>query len=106
MKANFRRDTISGLIPIDGLIDGEILFTEWWNGEGIDFEIELKADKSKKQFSLHADELENIAAIAAYIGLLDQESISDKLYQWETDEKSHQKELEEFKRKFEDEIPF
>lgn len=71
MKNNIRRNTISGEITVDGLVEGFVVFTEWNNGEGFDFEVMDENYKSEKKISLHCDELEAMAALALHLGFLD-----------------------------------
>lgn len=94
MKADIRRNVISGLVPVEGLHDGQILFTEWWNGEGITFELTDKDGVSnRKTIDLHQDEIETIAAIAKFIGLYDSDSIFNKVNQWKIEEKEREKRI-------------
>lgn len=69
MKADFRRNTVSGLVPINGLHEGQVYFTEWWNGEGISFEI-IDKDSNQKVIELRQNEIEAITSIFEYLGLL------------------------------------
>lgn len=59
---DIRKDSISGIIEEEGLTNTSIHFSEWWNGEGIDFLI-----NDTKHISLHMEEIKliMIAAIAS-----------------------------------------
>lgn len=71
---NIRRNGIVGVIEQDGL-QGNVHthFSEWWNGEGLDFQIETTGEDQKK-ISLHLDELHTIVVAAAAAGMVDLKS--------------------------------
>ena len=50
-----------------------VIGTEWWNGQGIDFAI--KREDSECQINLTSDEIITIAGIALRFGYLDLEEI-------------------------------
>ena len=99
MKADFRRNTVSGLVPIDGLHEGQIYFSEWWNGEGISFEITDKDGISnKKVLELSQDEIETITSIFKYIGLFVDDTVKENLIKWKKEEKEKFDNIVQFKR--------
>ena len=99
MKADFRRNTVSGLVPIDGLHEGQIYFSEWWNSEGISFEITDKDGVSnKKVIELSQDEIETITSIFKYIGLFDDDTVKENLIKWKKEEKEKFDNIVQFKR--------
>ena len=99
MKADFRRNTITGLVPIDGLHEGQIYFSEWWNGEGISFEITDKDGISnKKVLELSQDEIETITSIFKYIGLFNDDTVNENVSKWQKEEKEKIEMINKFKR--------
>ena len=66
---DIRYNTMSGLIEIDSILadkDSYMTFNEWWNGEGLEFDIDYK-----NKFSLHMDELEAVVIAAIATGMVD-----------------------------------
>lgn len=99
MKSDFRRNTVSGLVPIDGLHEGQVYFSEWWNGEGISFEITDKDGISnKKVLELSQDEIETLTSIFKYLGLFDDDAVKENLIKWKKEEKEKFDYIEQFKR--------
>lgn len=69
MTRNLRKNSITGLIETDNLTKVSLHFSEWWNGEGLDF------DFGDKRIALHSDELHAMFVSAAASGFVDWESV-------------------------------
>jgi hypothetical protein len=97
---NIRRNSISGLYESsDGLMDLVSLhFTEWWNGEGMDFTF---YDKSKeKRFDLHADEIRALAIVAVASGFLELKEVQEQADQLNHDSEQRAREMKKFKEDY------
>lgn len=65
--SNIRRNGIVGMFDYkEGLTDVSLHFSEWWNGEGMDFDF-----NDQKKFALHLDELHSLAVAAVATGMID-----------------------------------
>ena len=69
MTRNIRKNSITGLIESDNLTKVSMTFSEWWNGEGLDF------DFGDKRIELHSDELHAMFVAAAASGFVDWEAV-------------------------------
>lgn len=69
MTRNIRKNSITGLIETDNLTKVSMTFSEWWNGEGLDF------DFGDKRIELHSDELHAMFVAAAASGFVDWEEV-------------------------------
>lgn len=70
---DIRRNSITGIFEHKGLIGVNLHFSEWWNGEGMDFDF----DKESK-FGLHIEELHALFVAAIASGMVDvDEAIND-----------------------------
>jgi hypothetical protein len=67
MYSNFRKNALAGIIENDGF---SIHASEWWNGEGLDFSIDVKGSPPKT-ISLHIEELESLVILAAAMKFID-----------------------------------
>jgi len=77
MTKDIRFDSITGFLEDNtGLSPVSLHFSEWWNGEGLDF-IFSSSDKSEKQISLHLNEIKNLAIAALAAGYLDLEEVKE-----------------------------
>ena len=66
---NLRRNTTTGCIERN---DSSCVFSEWWNGEGIDFVF-----NDKTRVELHADQLHAIVVGSVLMGMIDQEEVGE-----------------------------
>lgn len=64
-KSDIRKGLIGVIEYHEGLVPVSLHFSEWWNGEGLDFNF---LNESNKTISLHDDEITALI-IAAKIGL-------------------------------------
>ena len=67
MYSNFRKNALVGIIEKD---DFSIHASEWWNGEGFDFSIDVKGSPPKT-ISLQVEELESLVILAAAMEFID-----------------------------------
>lgn len=81
LTKNIRYNSVSGLYETESTT-GKIVthFSEWWNGEGLDFTI--TGDAEDKSIGLHIEEMHHIAVIANALGFIDLDEVkrdSDEL---------------------------
>lgn len=76
---NMRKDALVGIIeylPSDTSMKNRSLhFSEWWNGEGLDFEFE----NSNKRISLDLHEMEALVTSIIACGMVDMEEVEKKV---------------------------
>lgn len=73
--SDIRRNGIVGVIEVDGLSKVSLHFSEWWNGEGMDFQF----NDEDKRISLHIDELRALATAALATGFIDLDEIAQEV---------------------------
>lgn len=74
-RMGIRRNSTCGYMDLSFPGQGSVEFTEWYNGEGIDFTI--LRDGEEQKISLSTSELEAIFAICMSMDMLDMEKIQD-----------------------------
>ena len=76
LTKEFRTKGIVGFVEVDDLTEHNtsVLFYEWWNGEGMNFEISRKNEKLLR-FDLTSEEMLSMAAIFVSTGFIDIEDI-------------------------------
>lgn len=70
---DIRRNSITGVIETEGLTKVNLHFSEWWNGEGMDFDFD-----DKKKFCLHLDEMHALAVALVATGYIDVEAVQQE----------------------------
>lgn len=77
MTKDIRFDSITGLLEDnEGLVPISLHFSEWWNGEGLDFTF-YEPDQSEKKVSFHMNEIKNLAIAALAAGYIDLNEIKE-----------------------------
>jgi len=93
---NLRNNSITGIYESnDGLSDVSIHFSEWWNGEGMDFTF-----NEKKNVSLHIDELHGMFACAVASGMVDLEEVIRESAELKDRSKEREEALEILKKAY------
>ena len=70
---NIRKDSTVGIIEKDDIFGKFSLhFSEWWNGEGMDFTFD-----EDKRISLHIEEIHTLVVSAIATGMIDMESVEE-----------------------------
>ena len=70
---DIRRNSITGVIETEGLTKVNLHFSEWWNGEGMDFDFD-----DKKKICLHLDEMHALAVALVATGYIDVEAVQEE----------------------------
>ena len=68
--SNIRYNGVVGVVEYRGLVTGSLHFAEWWNGEGLDYEINSSAGDTRR-IQLHFDELHAMIVAAIATGSID-----------------------------------
>lgn len=92
---NIRYNTMSGLIEIDTLLadkESYLTFNEWWNGEGLDFDID-----GKNKFSLHMDEIEAVVIAAIVTGMVDIKHCKQKAKEMKSQSKEREEQIKQIR---------
>ena len=92
---NIRRNSITGIIESQGLTEVSLHFSEWWNGEGMDFNFD-----DKKFMSLHSEELSAIMVAALAAEMVDIGSIMEEVVEMKADSKRREQELERMRSNY------
>lgn len=71
---NMRKNGVVGVLENQSFdVSTNVHFSEWWNGEGLDFEV--SHGKETKRFSLHIDEMHLLATAMNACGMIDLDEI-------------------------------
>lgn len=71
---NMRKNGMVGIIENQSFDTATVVhFSEWWNGEGLDFEV--SHGKESKKFSLHIDEMHCLVTAMNACGMIDLDQI-------------------------------
>ncbi len=93
---NLRKNTISGIYESDyGLSPVSLHFTEWWNGEGMDFTFD-----EKKHISLHIDELHAMMVSALASGMLDIGDVMENVAEMKRESKEREEAVEAIRKNY------
>jgi len=93
---NLRKNTISGIYESDyGLSPVSLHFTEWWNGEGMDFTFD-----EKKPISLHMEEIHAMMVSALVIGLVDIGRVMEDVAEMKRETKERNAAIEAIRSKY------
>ena len=96
--ASIRYNVQSGLLPTDDyMLDGSVMYTEWWNGEGVDVEFYDTNSKTTDKFSVHFSTIKYLAVIAELLSDFDYEDVLDLSSQFKKDSKSKNIRVQKFK---------
>lgn len=92
---NIRRNSITGIIESEGLTEVSLHFTEWWNGEGMDFTFD-----EKKVISLHSEELKALMVAALAAEMVDIGSIMEEVVELKAESKRREEHIESIRSSY------
>ena len=92
---NIRRNSITGIIESEGLTKVSLHFSEWWNGEGMDFNFD-----DKKFVSLHSEELKAMMVAALAAEMIDMGSVMEEVVEIKADSKRREQEIERMRSNY------
>ena len=94
---NFRNNSITGIYESEqGLAKVSLHFTEWWNGEGMDFTFD-----DKTPITLHCDEIRGLIVSALATGMVDVESILEEVFEMKQESQRRKEAIELIRKKYE-----
>lgn len=88
--SDFRKNAVVGLVEHDGLAKVSLHFSEWYNGEGADFEF---LGDDRKKFSLHTDEIHALIVASRLLGMVDSTEIEEDVQKIKQDTAKRKKDL-------------
>ena len=92
---NIRRNSITGIVEHKGLTDVSLHFSEWWNGEGMDFTFD-----ENKSISLHGEELHALIVAAMASEYIDMDSVKEDVDWMILESRRREKEIEEIRSNY------
>lgn len=93
---NFRNNSITGIYESEGLSKVNLHFSEWWNGEGMDFTFD-----EKRPISLHIEELHALFVAAMTGGMVDIGRVMEDVSEMKLESKMRADAIEEIRKKYE-----
>jgi hypothetical protein len=90
---NFRNDSITGIYESEGLSRVNLHFSEWWNGEGMDFTFD-----EKKPISLHMEEIHALMVSAIVTGMVDIGMVMEDVAEMKRETKERKAAIEAIRR--------
>lgn len=94
--SNIRRDGIVGVLEYEqGITDVKLHFSEWWNGEGMDFDF-----NEQKKFALHTDELHSLAVAAVASGMIDIDAVIKEANELNTESQRRREAIYAYSRQY------
>lgn len=94
---NMRKNAIVGIFESQGLLKTELHFSEWWNGEGMDFDF----SDGKNKFSLHAEEIHALVVAALASSMIDMEHVQEDVEAMAKDSEQRRLAIENIRKQYE-----
>jgi hypothetical protein len=91
---NIRRNSITGIVEHKGLTDVSLHFSEWWNGEGVDFTFD-----EEKYIHLHLDEIHALFVAMVATEMVDMDEVINDAYDMRRDSAERDRMMENFRSK-------
>jgi hypothetical protein len=92
---NFRNNSITGIYESQGLSKVNLHFSEWWNGEGMDFTFD-----EKSPISLHGEELHALIVSAIVTGMVDIGTVMEDVADMKMESKQREAAIEAIRSKY------
>lgn len=103
----FRNTGIVGEYEIDNILEqSSIHFSEWHNGEGLDFVLFDKQSNETGRFSLTNEQLNAIAVIGEAIGFIEMKEVQSEAEKFKKQSEQRQKDIERIRAKFKNQSSF
>ena len=104
--STFRKTGIVGEYQIDNILEvSSIHFSEWNNGEGLDFVLFDKDSNEKQKFSLTIEQLNAISVISEAIGFIDLDGVKSEAKEFRQASEKREREIERIRTKYQQDIP-
>jgi hypothetical protein len=91
---NFRNNSITGIYESEGLSKVNLHFSEWWNGEGMDFTFD-----EKSPISLHSEEIRALMVSAIVTDMVDIGSVMEDVAEMKRETKERNAAIEAIRSK-------
>lgn len=99
--SNFRKNGIVGEYEIENIIEeSSIHFSEWHNGEGLDFTVFNKSLNTTHHFSLTIEQINALAVIGEAIGYIDMYDVKREANQFIRNSEQRRKNIEQIRKKY------
>lgn len=95
--SDIRKNVTCCHVQLSCLTDISMVCTEWWNGEGLDFD--FSEGKTEKRISLHLDEMEALVLGMMINNMLDMEHINEMYHEIIAKQKTKEYEMKNFETK-------
>jgi hypothetical protein len=97
---SFRKNGLVGVIEKHDMAQSvKMHFSEWWNGEGMDFDF---TDKEEKRVALHLSEIQALVTACILGGLVDIESCRNLAHRMERDYRDRERRTEMLRKEYAD----
>lgn len=97
----FRSNGIIGEYEIDNLLEvSSIHFSEWNNGEGLDFVLSNSESVEIQKFSLSIEQLNALAVIGHAIGYIEMGEVICEAERYKKESKDREKIIQQFRDKY------
>jgi len=92
---NFRNNSITGIYESEGLSKVNLHFSEWWNGEGMDFTFD-----EKSPISLHSEELHALMVSAIVTDMVDIGTVMEDVAEMKRETKERNAAIEAIRKNY------
>lgn len=99
--STFRKTGIVGEYEIDNILEtSSIHFSEWHNGEGLDFTVFNKSLNTTDRFSLTIEQLNALAVIGEAIGYIEMDDVKREAEQFIRNSEQRRRNIEQIRKKY------
>jgi len=92
---NFRNNSITGIYESEGLSKVNLHFSEWWNGEGMDFTFD-----EKSPISLHSEEIRALMVSAIVTDMVDIGTVMEDVAEMKRETKERNAAIEAIRKNY------
>ena len=92
---NLRKNSITGIIESQGITETSLHFSEWWNGEGMDFTFD-----ENKRINLHIDEIHSLMVAVVASEMIDIGSVMEDVANLKVESKKREEDIERIRGKY------
>lgn len=92
---NIRKNSMTGIMETEGLSNVSLHFSEWWNGEGMDFTFD-----ANKRITLHVDEIHVLVVSALAAGYIDMDAVNLDVESMNMESRNREQMLQRIRNKY------
>lgn len=100
MSEDFFSLRSNGMVGVISREDFSIHASEWWNGEGIDFDIDSNKSEPQKRIHLHVNEINDLCILALAMEFIDLDEVTEKANEMKIKNQKDQEILERMRDRF------